>query len=70
VFVPARFGSGIGLYVPFIYPSAWEPILLGREIYGFPKRLGKTALALNRRDAETHKGRGEPPVHPYMRIDG
>jgi hypothetical protein len=30
------------LYVPYIFSSAWEPILLGREIYGFPKRLGQT----------------------------
>jgi hypothetical protein len=42
--VPVRFGANVGLYVPFIYPSAWEPILLGREIYGFPKRLGKTTF--------------------------
>jgi len=46
-----RHGRRIGLYVPYIYPSAWEPILLGREIYGFPKRLGKT-IFWNRRDAE------------------
>ncbi|MBN1283925.1 MAG: acetoacetate decarboxylase family protein [Anaerolineae bacterium] len=43
-FVPVRFGTAVGLYVPYIYPSAWEPILLGREIYGFPKRLGETTL--------------------------
>lgn len=45
VFLPVRIGARLGLYVPFIYPSAWEPILLGREIYGFPKRLGETTLA-------------------------
>lgn len=41
-FIPVRYGRSIGLYVPFIYSSSWEPILLGREIYGFPKQLGKT----------------------------
>lgn len=46
-FLPVRSGRGFGLYVPYIYPSAWEPILLGREIYGFPKRLGRTAFAPN-----------------------
>jgi CRP-like cAMP-binding protein len=43
-FVPVRYGYRIGLYVPYIYPSTWEPILLGREIYGFPKRLGRTSF--------------------------
>lgn len=44
VFVPARYRRGIGFFVPYIYPSTYEPILLGREIYGFPKRLGQTTL--------------------------
>ncbi len=44
VFVPVRHRGSVGLYVPYIYPSAYEPILLGREIYGFPKRLGLTAF--------------------------
>lgn len=43
-FVPVRCGGAVGLFTSHIYPSAWEPILLGREIYGFPKRLGKTTL--------------------------
>ncbi len=42
VFVPIRHRRAFGLYVPYIYPSTWEPTLLGREIYGFPKRLGNT----------------------------
>lgn len=41
-FVPVRVGATLGLYVPYIYPSSYEAILLGREIYGFPKRLGHT----------------------------
>lgn len=41
-FIPVRRRTGWGLYIPYIYPSSWEPILLGREIYGLPKRLGKT----------------------------
>ncbi|MBN1566074.1 MAG: acetoacetate decarboxylase family protein [Anaerolineae bacterium] len=44
VFVPVRYRHSIGLFVPYIYPSAYEPILLGREIYGFPKQLGRTAF--------------------------
>lgn len=47
VFVPVRYKSEWGLYVPYIYPSAYEPILLGREIYGFPKRLGQTHFESN-----------------------
>jgi hypothetical protein len=45
IFIPVRYRAAFGLYVPFIYPSAWEPTLLGREIYGFPKRIGITTLA-------------------------
>lgn len=41
-FVPVRCGARLGLYPAWIYPSTYEPILLGREIYGFPKRLGYT----------------------------
>ncbi len=47
-FIPVRLGRGLGLYVPYIYPSAWEPILLGREIYGFPKRPGLTTIDAHR----------------------
>ncbi len=43
-FVPVRVGRILGLYVPYIYPSAYEPILLGREVYGFPKQLGETEI--------------------------
>lgn len=43
-FLPVRVGRKFGLYPQFIYPSTWEPILLGREIYGFPKRLGHTVF--------------------------
>ncbi len=43
-FIPVRHRVVPGLFVPYIYPSAWEPILLGREIYGFPKRLGQTVF--------------------------
>lgn len=33
-----------GVYIPELYPDAYMPILLGRELYGFPKRLGRTRL--------------------------
>lgn len=58
VFVPVHHRRSIGLFVPYIYPSAYEPILLGREIYGFPKRLGHTAFGSQYTtlsvDGETH----------------
>lgn len=41
-FIPVRYKHAWGLYTPYIYPSTWEPILLGREFYGFPKQLGHT----------------------------
>lgn len=44
-FIPVRRGWRLGLYPAYIYPSAWEPILLGREIYGFPKRPGNTVFS-------------------------
>lgn len=44
-FIPVRRGWRLGLYPAYIYPSAWEPILLGREVYGFPKRLGNTVFS-------------------------
>lgn len=46
-FIPVRHGTSFGFYVPSIYPSTYEPILLGREIYGFPKRLGETVFGEN-----------------------
>lgn len=47
-FIPVRYGVRPGLYVAQIYPSTWEPILIGREVYGFPKRPGRTALDAGR----------------------
>lgn len=35
-----RFGS----YIPELYPDAYLPIILGREMYGFPKRYGQTDI--------------------------
>jgi CRP-like cAMP-binding protein len=44
VFVPVSYGTAPGVHIPYIYPSAWEAILIGREVYGFPKQLGHTIL--------------------------
>jgi Acetoacetate decarboxylase (ADC)/Cyclic nucleotide-binding domain len=44
-FVPVRVGVKLGLYVPYIYPSSYEPIVIGREIYGFPKQFGETTFS-------------------------
>jgi len=49
-FVPVRCGITPGVFIPYIYPSAWEPILIGREIYGFPKQLGHTKLGSSQAD--------------------
>ncbi len=62
IFIPVRVGRGLGLYVPYIYPSTWEPILLGREIYGFPKRLGQTQFWPN---SATLNVDGKP----YLQLD-
>jgi len=45
-FIPVRLGATPGVFIPWIYPSAWEPILIGREVYGFPKQPGQTALTM------------------------
>src|SRR5574341_984544 len=42
VFVPVSYGATPGVHIPYIYPSAWEAILIGREVYGLPKHLGHT----------------------------
>lgn len=42
-FIPVITHRGTpGLFVPELYPDAYMPILLGRETYGFPKRMGTT----------------------------
>lgn len=58
-FIPVRHGMGWGLYTPYIYPSTWEPILLGREIYGFPKTLGQTHF-------ESHAAKLVVEDKPYL----
>jgi CRP-like cAMP-binding protein len=47
LFVPVRLGATPGIFTPYIYPSSWEPILVGREVYGFPKQLGNTVFGSN-----------------------
>ncbi len=42
-FVPCLSGLTPGLFVPELYPDNVLAILLGREIYGFPKRFGTVA---------------------------
>lgn len=50
-FIPCVTSRGsVGMFVPELYPDAYMPILLGREIYGFPKRLGRTFAGLGRWD--------------------
>jgi hypothetical protein len=58
-FIPVRYQTAPGLYIPFIFSSTYEPILLGRELYGFPKRLGQTQIEA--RAAHLHLG-GEPQL--------
>lgn len=45
VFIPCIGPGGrVGLYAPELFASATAPIMLGREVYGFPKRLGRIEL--------------------------
>jgi hypothetical protein len=43
VVCPSRMAAG--LYTPEVFADATMPILLGREVYGFPKRLGRINIA-------------------------
>ncbi len=40
-FVPCWGPRGPGFYLPEVYPDAYLPILFGREVYGFAKRMGR-----------------------------
>jgi Acetoacetate decarboxylase (ADC) len=42
VVCPSRMAAG--LYTPEVFADATMPILLGREVYGFPKRLGRIRI--------------------------
>lgn len=43
--VPCRSNVALpGAYVPELYPDAPMPVMLGRETYGFPKRIGRTRM--------------------------
>jgi hypothetical protein len=52
VFVPCFSGLRPGAFSPILFPDNAMAITLGREIYGFPKRFGRTELDLVRRYAE------------------
>ncbi len=52
VFIPSVAGFRPGAYSPILFPDNAMAITLGREIYGFPKRFGRTELNLDRRYAE------------------
>ncbi len=52
VFIPSVAGWRPGAYSPILFPDNAMAITLGREIYGFPKRFGRTELNLDRRYAE------------------
>jgi CRP-like cAMP-binding protein len=50
-FIPARFGlRRVGLFCPELYPDNYLAITLGRELYGFPKRFGKTIFSTETTD--------------------
>jgi hypothetical protein len=44
LFLPVNGPAGPGVFIPYISPSAWQPILIGREVYGFAKRPGLSRL--------------------------
>ena len=74
LFVPVRYKRQLGFFPAYIYPSTYEPILLGREIYGFPKRFGLTTFAEDsttlRVDGDVHyrlsHDRAEPTNEPRL----
>src|SRR5262249_7916547 len=43
-FIPCAGFGRVGAFIPELYPDSYMAILLGREIYGFPKRLGRTTV--------------------------
>jgi hypothetical protein len=52
VFIPAVAGWRPGAFSPILFPDNAMAITLGREIYGFPKRFGRTQLEIDRKYAE------------------
>ncbi len=52
VFIPSVAGWRPGAYSPILFPDNSMAITLGREIYGFPKRFGRTQLEIDRGYAE------------------
>ena len=52
VFIPAVAGFRPGAFAPILFPDNAMAITLGREIYGFPKRFGRTQLDFDQRYAE------------------
>ena len=52
VFIPSLAGLRPGAFAPILFPDNAMAITLGREIYGFPKRFGRTQLDFRRRYAE------------------
>ncbi len=78
VFVPCVAGLRPGLFSPILFPDNAMAITLGREIYGFPKRFGRTALDLEARYAELEvderlefwcRWGGEHAVEPRTYVD-
>jgi CRP-like cAMP-binding protein len=43
-FIPCAGFGRVGAFIPELYPDSYMAILLGREIYGFPKRLSRTTV--------------------------
>ena len=52
VFIPSVAGWRPGAYSPILFPDNAMAITLGREIYGFPKRFGRTQLEIDKKYAE------------------
>ncbi len=52
VFIPCVAGLRPGMFSPILFPDNAMAITLGREIYGFPKRFGRTVLDMDQRYAE------------------
>jgi len=57
VFVPCMAFGLPGFFAPILFPDNYMAIAIGREIYGFPKRFGKTRLDLANHYAELNVDR-------------
>jgi len=73
VMVPAwdAGGGGPGLYCPEVYPESMMAVILGGELFGFPKRFGRVTVEADHAHVEVAgtqgylRWAGEKPLAPH-----